>query len=232
MIYLALPIWFAIISCMNPKKLKFPFKWEERKPLIHENVLFVPHYYEKHHELSLFERKAPLFIEYCSGNGDWVIERAKNAPHENWIAVEKRFDRVRKIWSKMRNQQVENMLIVCGEALTFSRYYLPAESADGVYVNFPDPWPKHRHAKHRLIQASFIEELVRIIKKEGSAVYATDDSIYRDQMLLEMSAYPQWQNSLPAPFYQTEWEDYGSSWFEQLWTSKGRTLYFMQFQKK
>lgn len=219
---------------MKPKALKFPFKWEARQPTLHEGVLFVPQHYDRHQDWPfppLFQNEGKVFIEYCSGNGDWVINRAQQSPEANWIAVEKRFDRVRKIWSKMRNSQVNNLLIVCGEALTFSRYYLKEQSVDGTFVNFPDPWPKQRQAKHRLIQQPFVSELARIVKGGGSAVFATDDLPYRDQMIAQMHQNSSWLSRNEAPFYITAWEDYGSSWFERLWKDKGREIFYLNFRK-
>lgn len=218
---------------MKPKGLKFPFKWEERKAALHDGVLFVPQHYDKHDEWVLrkfFDNEGKTFVEYCSGNGDWVINRALQSPGSNWIAVEKRFDRVRKIWSKMRNQNVNNLLIVCGEALTFSRYYLQEGSVAGSFVNFPDPWPKQRQAKHRLIQLPFVEQLERVIERGGEAVFATDDPTYRDQMIEEMQR-PLWRSSCDAPYYTTEWDEYGSSWFERLWKEKGRSIFYLNFMK-
>ncbi len=224
---------------MRPKHLKFPFIWEERKPMLYEGVLIVPQYYDQHEKWEvpkgLFPKEGPICIEYCSGNGDWVIQRAQKDPSQFWIAVEMQFKRVRKIWSKMHNLSVKNLLIVCGEAQTFTKYYLPKNSVDEVYVNFPDPWPKDRHAKHRLIQKSFVDELADVVKTGGNAIYATDDAAYSAQMIKVMLSHEHWKPCFPKPYYIQQWEDYGHSWFENLWREKERGFFYMQFcstQKK
>lgn len=220
---------------MKPKNLKFPFTWEERRPAVHEGVLIVPQHYDRHDEWEvpegLFPLDRPISIEFCSGNGDWIIEKAKKSPDSLWVAVEMQFERVRKIWSKMRNQGVENLLIVCGEALTFAKYYLNEHSVDEIYVNFPDPWPKDRHAKHRLIQKPFADELSRIVKERGKATYATDDAPYSRQMIQVMLDHPKWKSSLNKPYYEKNWQDYGESWFKNLWKEKGRDFYYMVFNR-
>ncbi|NGX26907.1 MAG: tRNA (guanine-N(7)-)-methyltransferase [Chlamydiae bacterium] len=220
---------------MRPKNLKFPFTWEEREPLFYKGILIVPQYYDRHEEWeapkNLFSSDRPICIEYCSGNGHWVIEKAKKNPLQYWIAVEMQFDRVRKIWSKMHNQAIENLLVVCGEAETFTKYYLSGKSIDEIYVNFPDPWPKDRHAKHRLIQKSFVDELARVIKEEGMVTYVTDDAPYSTQMIEVMLAHPKWKNHFPKPYYVQDWEDYGSSWFKELWHEKGRDFFYIQFRR-
>jgi len=220
---------------MKPKNLKFPFTWEERTPAVHEGVLIVPQYFEDHQNYDfshLLPKDRPVSIEYCSGNGHWITEKAKTHSDRFWIAVEKQFERVRKIWSKMRNEGIENLLIVCGEALTFTQYYLSENLADEIFVNFPDPWPKNRHSKHRLIQFPFIEALSKVVKTGGHAVYATDDPEYADQMIEEMEKHPLWESVFPKPHYISDWDKYGWSWFQDLWEKKGRNFHFIQYRLK
>ncbi len=200
-----------------------------------DGVLYIPSFYSEHEKWSfpgfetIFGRSAPVFVEYCSGHGDWVIQKALAQPDACWIAVEKRFDRVRRIWAKMHNFNVPNLLIVCGEAQVFSRFYLPAQSVDGFFINFPDPWPKNKHAKHRLVQQPFLDDLIRAGKSGAEVAIATDDLPYAQQAV-EVFQTP-WQSRLPAPHYTTGVESYGSSWFERLWKELGRTIYYLQFVK-
>lgn len=218
---------------MRPKNLKFPFTWEARRPILHEGVFIVPHYYALHDqwkdEHGLFSKE--LHIEFCSGNGDWVLEKARQNPTQQWVAVEMQFERVQKIWSKMHNQNISNLLIVSGKAQEFVYYYLPEGCAAEIFVNFPDPWPKERHAKHRLIQREFVDQLARIVKPAGKATYATDDPTYCAQMVAEMHSHPSWNNCFPDPFYVKQWEDYGDSWFKNLWEGKGREFFYIQFAR-
>src|SRR5690348_8203245 len=128
---------------MQPKDLRYPYPWEERRPVLHQQVLFVPPFYEKHDASALpaFENGRQVFIEYCSGNGAWVLQKA-SSKNAFWLAVERKFERASKIWAKMQNQRLDNLIVVCGEALTFAENYLPSNSVDKVFINFPDPWPK------------------------------------------------------------------------------------------
>jgi tRNA (guanine-N7-)-methyltransferase len=216
---------------MKPRDLKFPFIWEKRKPLICDQVFFIPKRYDHSTDahFSLFERTAPIWIEYCSGNGAWIIENAKAHPERNWIAVEKRFDRVQKIWSKMKNQKIENLLIVCGQAQDFTSFYTLSNSIEGIYINFPDPWPKSRHAKHRLIQKDFICQLARVCKNEAPAVVVTDHEDYVERICNEFLTHPSWKPVFPSPYFITEWDGYGSSYFDELWRNRGKTIHYLQF---
>lgn len=177
----------------------------------------------------LFGRQAPIEIEYCSGNGAWIIEKAKCCPNINWVAVEKRFDRVQKIWSKMHNEQISNLLIVCGEALTFTKYYVPDKSFSHLYVNFPDPWPKGRHKKNRLLSEPFISEMARVSTADAKAVIVTDHEQYAESICNAFIEHPTWTPMFPSPFFVTEWEGYGRSYFHDLWRQQQKTIHFMQF---
>ena len=129
------------------------------------------------HEL-LFSAPRPIHIEYCSGNGAWIAEKAKKHPEINWLAVEKRFDRTRKIWSKIKNNGLSNLVAAFAEGMSLSSNYLPSSSVAAIYVNFPDPWPKQRHAKHRIISPFFFHEASRVLEPGGRLIFVTDDEPY------------------------------------------------------
>jgi tRNA (guanine-N7-)-methyltransferase len=214
---------------MKPKQLKFPFTWEERRPMISDGVLFIPDYYDRHDEYQfpgwepIFGNKKPVVVEYCSGNGTWIAEKAKDS-EKNWVAVEYDFERVRKIWSKKKNYGLDNLFIISGEALTFAREYLPPHSIAEVFINFPDPWPKEKHAKNRLFQQPFIEQLARTT--EGTVTAVTDDPVYSEQIVREMATH--WEMVLST----NTWENYGASYFDTLWREKGKEIRYFQFKKR
>lgn len=159
-------------------------------------------------------------VEYCSGNGEWIAEQARLKPHLNWIAVEKDFSRARKIWVK----EVPNLLVVCGDGLIFTQFYAPRVSEG--YINFPDPWPKLRHAKHRLIRKEFVEALSSLMEQGSHLTCATDESRYAEEIKKEFGA--QGWNLL---FHKQEWQDYGASFFRTLWLQKGKTIHYVRYQK-
>lgn len=230
--------WSRIdLEAMKPKNLKIPFTWEDRKPLYKDRVLYVPKYYFGHQEWSglawgdpeLFGNDHELCIEYCTGNGAWILEKALAFPKKNWIAVEKRFDRVRKIWSKIKNYSLTNLIVVCGEAEPFSDHYAKENTFSEIYINFPDPWPKEKHAKNRIFKQPFLRRVSEIAKEGARATFVTDDEPYSVQMIEEMEKSGLWKSTLPQPCYVTDWPEYGSSYFDELWRSKGKTIRYMQF---
>ncbi len=224
---------------MRPKDLIAPYSWAERRVVLHQGILFLPEFIE-HGTYSLphwsdpvlFGNENPIEVEYCSGNGHWIIEKARREPHRNFIAIERRFERVRCIWSKRENQHLTNLLILCGEGYAATKEYFPSESISQIYVNFPDPWPKNRHAKNRLLDLKFAHELHRVLKESGRFILATDDLKYALSGSKEMLSQGGFEPITPYPHYITDPEGYGSSLFEKLWRSKGRTIYHIEFAKR
>lgn len=204
------------------KDLIIPFTWEERRPIMLERFFYVPsccNYVQE--EIPLFEKKQPLIIEYCSGNGEWIGARAKQFPEFNWLAVEKKFVRARMIWLKSFRENLPNLVTVCSEASVFTQYFAP--KASEVFINFPDPWPKRCHAKHRLIRAEFLQLLKKIVGAGGKATCVTDDSNYADQILQEFNKCKGWK----LLFNGNQWPEYGRSFFKDLWIQRGRTIHYI-----
>lgn len=205
------------------KDLIIPFSWDERYPVLLDRFLYIPGCYD-HQEKAFpfFEQPQPVIIEYCSGNGQWIGGRARQNPQFNWIAVEKKFERARKIWLLLHRENLPNLFVVCGEAFIFTRFYAP--QAIEVYVNFPDPWPKLRHAKHRLVRREFLEELLPVASK---VTCVTDDPGYAAEMGREFEKCSGWR----LLFNETHWPNYGRSFFNDLWIKMGRTIHYLSYEK-
>lgn len=225
---------------MKPKNLKCPFTWKTRHPMIHDHILYVPEYYQGHQEYvfpgwespEVFGRKALIEIEYCAGNGAWIVEKALKYPERNWVAVEIQFERVRKIWSKIHNFCIKNLFIVCGEGLTYTQFYVPDHSFHAVYVNFPDPWPKEKHSKNRLLKEPFFTELSRTAEKGAVTTIVTDHVDYTRQITEAMLANPSWKPLFSDPYFIHHLEGYGSSYFDDLWKEQGLPIHYMQYLNK
>lgn len=224
---------------MKIESLKYPFSWEKRRPIIQDRVLFIPPYYQEHHlwplpnfsDPLLFGNSNKVFVEYCSGNGEWILAKAQKHPEINWIAVEKQFERAQKIWTKLYRGALENLFIVLGAAETFNAHYLKENSIDEMFINFPDPWPKRAHAKHRLVQSPFIGTCSKRLKQSGKITLVTDDAIYSAQMTRVLQKDPELCPLTPLPHYVTELVGYGDSFFEKLFRTQGCAIRYHQYQK-
>ena len=224
---------------MKPSDLCPPYSREERRVVIHDRVWYVPEKtlypnaftFPGWNHPDFFGNDNPVHIEYCSGNGAWIAEKAASNPLINWIGVEIQFFRVRKLWSKVKNLGLSNMIVLCGEAYYATKSYIPDDSVQQVYVNFPDPWPKNRHAKHRLMQVEFAEEMWRILRKGQGMTYVTDDPPHSQWLIDIMKKHGKFKSAYSSPEYLTDQNDYGSSFFEQLWRSHGKDIYFHHYNK-
>lgn len=224
---------------MKPKDLKVPFKWSERRVLWDEieNILYLPNRTERKNFAApiknLFGSFSKVYLEYCSGNGEWICNKAFENPEILWVAVEKKFQRVQKIWSKSKNLDLKNLFIVCGEAEEATEHYFFKNAVSRVYINFPDPWPKKKHAKNRLIQTDFIQQLDRILKNDAEVYFLTDDQSYSSQAIhVFLEDCSPFSSSIEPPYYLQDVGDYGSSYFKSLWEEKKREFYFSKFHKK
>lgn len=225
---------------MKPTDFKSPFsKGSPLRVLIHDRVWCVPLIVNDADQFvfpgwehnDLFGNDRPIHVEYCSGNGEWIADKAEQHPEINWLAVEKKFPRVRKIWSKLKNRKLDNLVVLSGEGFSATRSFFPAGSISHVYVNFPDPWPKRRHAGNRLIRPEFMKEIERILVVQGGITLVTDDQDYSTLSIKVMMDNPSFRSCFPEPYFTDNPCNYGSSYFEKLWRLDGRTIRFHQFHK-
>ena len=199
--------------------------------------MYIPGHYERHSEWGhlhwsseeLFGNDKPVVIEFCCGNGQWIGEMAKKHPEYNWLGVDKLFERARKVWAKIHREEIPNLFVVCAEALTFIRHYILSSSVHAVYINFPDPWPKLRHVKNRLVNQAFLEALSLILKPVARVFLTTDDFPYVEWTLKEFSHSCLWTPVHPEPHYITNIEGFGRSFFNDLWIQQGRTIYHLEY---
>ena len=138
----------------------------------------------------LFPQSQPLEIELGSGDGSFLVAYAKLHPEKNFIGVERLLGRIRKTDRKGRRAELTNLRGVRIESTYFLEYLLPAHAAAAIHVYFPDPWPKRKHRRHRLINERFTE-LARLALAPGGVVYLrTDDADYFAQMTMVFAASP------------------------------------------
>ena len=138
----------------------------------------------------LFPKRQPLEVELGSGDATFLADYARLHPSRNFIGVERLLGRLRKLDRKGRRAGLTNLRGVRIESSYFLQYLLPPRAAETLHIYFPDPWPKKRHHKHRLINESF-PALARQALAPGGTVYLrTDDEAYFAQMSAVFAAVP------------------------------------------
>ena len=103
----------------------------------------------------VFACEQPLEVELGSGDGSFLVEYARRHPERNFIGVERLLGRARKTERKARQAGLGNLRGVRIESSYFLEFLLPRHSARALHVYFPDPWPKRKHRRHRLINDRF-----------------------------------------------------------------------------
>jgi len=142
---------------------------------------------------NIFPKAQPVEVELGSGDGSFLVEYAALHPEHNFIGVERLLGRIRKMDRKGRRLELTNLLGMRIESSYFLEYLLPAKSAMALHVYFPDPWPKQKHRRHRLINERF-PTLARQALEPGGMVYLrTDDQNYLGQIIELFAASPQFR---------------------------------------
>ena len=130
----------------------------------------------------LFPQMQPLEVELGCGDASFLVEYARQHPERNFIGVERLLGRLRKLDRKGRRAGLANLRGARIESSYFLEYLLPRHSAVALHIYFPDPWPKKKHRKHRLINERF-PALARLALAPDGAIYLrTDDADYFEQM--------------------------------------------------
>ena len=138
---------------------------------------------------SVFARVRPLEVELGSGDGTFAVQYAQRHPDRNVLAVERLLGRLRKIERKGLRAGIDNLRLVRIEASYLIEHLLPRESARALHVYFPDPWPKRKHRKHRLINDRFAMLAERVLAPGGTVYLRTDDADYFAQMTAVFAAH-------------------------------------------
>ena len=147
---------------------------------------------------SLFPAEQPLEVELGSGDGSFLAKYAHANRNRNFIGVERLLGRIRKLDRKGRREGLTNLRGVRIESAYFLEYLLPRHSAAALHIYFPDPWPKRKHRKNRLINDRFPELASQTLAAGGIVYLRTDDRDYFDQMTAVFAASSNFQ-STPAP---------------------------------
>jgi len=223
---------------VTSKDLRIPFLWQDRKILLSDKFWFVPPQtspesssIKNFDSFAVFGNTNPIAIEYCSGNGTWVCSKAIEYPDINWIAVEKKYDRASKIWARAKNANIPNIVVAWAEGIFLTKNFFSENSVQEAYVNFPDPWPKNCHRKHRIINQEFLSELSKALVPKGVVTFVTDSENYSDIAIEEFQQNSAFCSLFSEPYYSQVPPSYGTSYFDTLFRLKGLNIRYHQFQK-
>ncbi len=156
---------------------------------------------------AVFGRKAPLVLEIGFGMGETTANIAAQCPDIDFLGVEVFVAGIGALARRVHAAGLRNVRIIEHDAVEVVRDMIAPDSLHGVHVFFPDPWPKARHHKRRLVAQPFIGELAQRLQPGGTLHCATDWENYAEQMLAVLSAESRLQNLHPgyAPGPRSPW---------------------------
>jgi tRNA (guanine-N7-)-methyltransferase len=170
-----------------------------------------------------FGRAAPKILEIGFGMGETTARIAADHPENDYLGVEVHLPGVGSLLKRVAELGLANVRVIRHDALEVVGRMIPEASLDGVHVFFPDPWPKKRHHKRRLLQPGFVALLASRLKPGGYLHAATDWEDYAQQMLEVLSGEPHLANTAsgyaprPAHRPQTKFENRGLKLGHGVW---------------
>ncbi len=176
--------------------------------------------------------RGPLNAEVGFGEGEFLLAMAGCRPDMRYVGIERFAEGHRKLVKRALSEGVANVLTVVGDAYIILNLAFENASLRSVTVNFPDPWPKARHARRRLYTEEFFRIAARKLEPGGTLYLATDDRPYARQAVDALGRVPAlvsthrdrpWLDSSPYPV-QTR--------YETRWIREGRPLHYLVYTRK
>lgn len=179
-----------------------------------------------------FGREAPRVLEIGFGSGYSLLEIAKANPEKDFIGIETYQPGIGTLLLGIEAHHVHNIRLYYADAVEVLAQCIPSASLDGVQLFFPDPWPKRRHHKRRLIQPEFVDLVVGKLKPGGIFHLATDWQDYAEQMMRVLSATSALKNLAGVNQFAARSDQRPVvTKFEQRGTLSGRPIWELQFSR-
>jgi len=179
----------------------------------------------------LFPRRAPLILDIGFGDGEALAIQARQQPGHNFLGIEVHRPGVGSLLRKLAADELDNVRVIVGDANEVLRA-LPDAALAGVHVYFPDPWPKKRHHKRRLLQAPLVALIVRKLQPGGVLHVATDWADYAEQVLGVCDADPDLDNIAGAGRFVPRPAARPLTKFERRALAAGRRIRDLQYRRK
>jgi tRNA (guanine-N7-)-methyltransferase len=180
---------------------------------------------------AVFGRRAPRILEIGFGMGQSLLEMARQHPDTDYLGIEVHRPGVGSLMLNLEQHAVSNVRVIYDDAVEVLQGHLPDNSLDAVYLFFPDPWPKTKHRKRRIVQPAFIELLARRLKPGGILHMATDWEDYAKHMLAMMSMSAEFENCAGPGRYSARPDYRPQTKFERRGHNLGHAVWDLIFCK-
>ena len=196
-----------------------------RIPESHE---FMPDdYFRQAEKSSIFSENQPLEVDLGCGDGSFLLGMAEHHPERNFLGVERLLGRVRKVCKRAKRGNIDNLKVLRLESRYTVEWLLAPGSVSRLHLLCPDPWPKVRHHRRRLIQQDFLEAVYKVLEPGGEFLFKTDHDEYFEWAEEKVAEFGRFE-SLPWP------EDaffYPKTDFQIQWEAEGKRLQGLRLKK-
>lgn len=175
---------------------------------------------------SLFGDSNPVILEIGSGKGRFLLATAMERPSVNLIGIEKSLHYHRFIRNRFLKRDLRNVRLINHDAFVVMQKMIADASIAEVHVYFPDPWPRKRERKRRIIRPEALEEMKRILVDGGLGIYVTDHQEYFESAApFVEAAFPRSERRIPGP------DDPPRTNYEAKYREEGRPIFEIRFWK-
>lgn len=170
---------------------------------------------------------APLEVDLGCGDGAFLLGMAREFPERRFLGIERLLGRARKVCRKITRAGLPNARVLRLESRYAVEWLLPHGSVSRLHLLCPDPWPKFKHHRRRIIQPDFLEAVHRVLAPDGEFLFMTDHDGYHEWAAEKIDAFP--------GFERLPWADgdffYPKTDFQQLWESQGKAMFLTRCRK-
>ncbi len=162
-------------------------------------------------------------LEIGPGKGEFILSMAESHPEQNFVAIELKRGRFERIARRAENRELKNLYVILGDARECLYRLFQPKLFQKIYILFPDPWPKNKHAKHRLLKPELIRQLKEFLKPNGEIFCATDAGDYSEEIVSAFEVVGEFEKNRIDSLYPT--------YFEKKWQAAQRKIDYWNFKK-
>jgi len=179
-----------------------------------------------------FGQKRPIKVEICSGKDEFLIRQSEQEPQTSFVGIERSLAVSRRLLSKIERSGQPNIRVVREDAVQVLADCFRSNQVQVFYINFPDPWPKRKHFKRRLVQIDFVQLMVDRLVPNGEIQFVSDHVDYVHWALKLFQSNKQLVNSFGVNKYKNSISNYAPTLYMEKYIMEGRPIYFLKFRKK
>lgn len=173
----------------------------------------------------LFGNTNPVILEIGSGKGRFLVTSAAERPDRNFIGIEKSLHYHRVIADRIERRKLTNIRLINHDAFLVMQKMLADRSIAELHIYFPDPWPRPREQKRRIIRPESLIEMRRVLADDGLGVFVTDHKAYFEKAAPLIEEFFRAERRIPGP------DDPPRTNYEAKYREEGRPIYEVRFRK-